>query len=107
MSEPYNSDELQEIRTQAVWYPTETLCPRHRTPMKVVRTRVFQVEKKDAGTSVLFRVCPGWATIPGWDRDLVELRCDDCGLGSVEAKTGSAPNLVWAGMLGKVREAIQ
>lgn len=63
--------------------------------------------KNDAGTSVMFRFFPGWATAPGWDRDRVELQCDECGLGSVAARTGSAPHVVWATMLGKVREAMQ
>jgi len=102
VSDPYTADEVSEIRTQAVWFPTDTRCPRHDKAMDVAKT---VVQQQDSPVSMLVRTVDGWPVTPGWDRTEVELRCESCDE-SVRAKTGPLPQLTWAKTLGVVREGI-
>jgi hypothetical protein len=107
MNEPYTREELEEIRTQAIWFPTDVGCPRHRTRMMVVKTFVFQmVSRTGTKTEVLHKRLDGWPVLAGWDREEVELACDECGANAL-AKTGPVPQRTWANTLAKVLEGVQ
>jgi hypothetical protein len=100
VTDAYSDDELDEIRTQAVWFPTDTRCPRNHGPMLVVLTFVFQVIGE---TDMVRRTVDGWSTDSAWERDEVLVRCDTCDL-PVRAATGTLLHVTWLHVLEQVRD---
>lgn len=98
MRDPYTAEELEQIRTQAVWFATDVGCPRHGSRMRVAMTFVFQEAKHKA--------LNGWPALAGGDREGVELTCDECRL-NVRVKTGPVLQRAWANTLAKVLEGVE
>jgi len=96
--DPYTAGELEQIRTQAVWFATDVGCPRHGSRMKVAKTFVFQ--------EALHKTLDGWPALAGWDREGVELTCDECRY-NVRVGTGPVLQRAWANMLAKVLEGVE
>ena len=97
MGDRYTAEELEQIRTQAVWFATDVGCPRHDSRMRVAKTFVFQ--------ETLHKTLNGWPALAGWEREGVELTCNECRL-SVRVKTGPGLQRAWANTLAKVLEGV-
>jgi len=98
VNDPYTAGELEQIRTQAVWFATDVRCPRHGSRMRVAKTFVFQ--------ELQHKALDGWPALVGWDREGVELTCDAC-RHDVRVRTGPALQRAWANMLAKVLEGVE
>ena len=98
MNDPYTAGELEQIRTQAVWFATDVGCPRHGSRMRVAKTFVVQ--------ELLHKTLDGWPPLAGWEREGVELTCYECHL-SVRVRTGPVLQRAWANMLAKVLAGVE
>jgi hypothetical protein len=98
VNDPYTAGELEQIRTQAVWFASDVGCPRDGSRMRVAKTFVFQ--------ELLHKTLDGWPPLAGWEREGVELRCYEC-RHNVRVRTGPALQRAWANMLAKVLEGVK